>query len=301
MGISRWSGPGVFGLPQGSGDSNPTPGPTMSNHGFAVLDDRYTQSGGDVTAIYPCMFGAANDICVVDQAPATLSAVNLVAAAVPTTAVAMTLAAASTGITVVPAGGFQLGPTFPIVPAGCLCMDGLPAFIQMGTLGGGVSMYDPRTMVTRCITITSAGTDTGAVMNLVGYDWFGQRMTQQLTMGSSGSPVTTLKAFKFFQSATPVGSLSGSNVSLGTSDVYGFQLAAWDWASCYIVWNNIVSTITGFTAAVATSPSTNLLGDVRGTYGIQTTASNGTRKLQMFVSLQPWNLTQAGTWGVPQV
>ena len=97
MGISRWSGPGVFGLPQGSGDSNPTPGPTMSNHGFAVLDDRYTQSGGDVTAIYPCMFGAANDICVVDQAPATLSAVNLVAAAVPTTAVAMTLAAASTG------------------------------------------------------------------------------------------------------------------------------------------------------------------------------------------------------------
>lgn len=300
MAITRFSGPIVSGVLQGSGDSNPTPGPSIFRYGMALADERFIQFGGDVTSVVPCLYGG-DSICVADFAPSTLSTVNIVPAAVPTTAVAMTLAAAATGITLVAAGGFQLAAGFPIVPANCLVIDGLPGLIQLGQGSGGVSMYDPRTMSSRCLTITSVGTDTGAVMNIVGYDFYGNRMTCTTTMGSSGVPATTLKAFKFVQSCTPVGSLSGSNVSIGCSDIYGFQLAAWEWGNVSATWNVITATTnTGYTAPVATSPSTNLLGDVRGTYNVQTTASNGTRKLQAFVTPQAWNLTTPLLWGVTQ-
>jgi hypothetical protein len=212
----------------------------------------------------------------------------------------MTLAGASTGITVVGAGGFQIAPGYPTVPAGCLCIDGAPALINLGTQGGGITMFDPRTAVTRAIRISSAGTDTSGTGTVVGYDYYGQRMTQTLTLGSSGSPVTTTKAFKFLQSFTPAGTLSGSNVSVGTSDVYGFNLAAWEYPFASVTWNAILATAaTGFVAAVATTPSAST-GDVRGTYAIQSTASDGSRKLQMFVTSQAWNLTAVGQYGAVQ-
>ncbi len=297
MAISRVSGPLVCGLLSGSGDSNPQNGPSIFRYGMALADERYAQSGGDITADIPCLYGG-DSICVADFAPSAISLVNIVPAAVPVTTVAMTLAAAATGITVVPAGGFQLMPGMPTVPAGCLVIDGLPGVIQLGQ--GGPAMYDPRTMSARCIQIQSAGGDTGAVMNIVGYDWFGQRMTSQTTMGGTAT-VTTTKAFKFIQSATPVGTLSGSNVNLGCSDKYGFAIAAWEWGNLAITWNVInPTTNTGYVAPVATSPATNLTGDVRGTYTVQTTASDGTRKLQMFVTPQPWNLTTPLLWGVTQ-
>jgi hypothetical protein len=252
-----------------------------------------------VTNITPVLYGAG-DICVVDQAPATLSATNISAAAVPVAGTPLTLAGASTGITVVPAGGFQLMPTMNVIPANALMIDGNPALIQQGTLGGGVSMYDPRTMITRCLRFTSVGNDSTGTAAVVGYDWYGQLVHETVTLANA-TIATSKKALKAVVSITPAGTLSGSNLSVGTSDVYGFQLASYEWAFVTIYWATppaLLTSNTGYTAAVATNPATGITGDVRGTFLVPN-ASDGTKKLQVFITPQAWNATQTLLWGVP--
>jgi len=304
MGITAYKGPilatGGFGAPYFTGisESNDTPGPSCFSHGVGLLDWRWGPYGsGDVTNVIPNWF-ATSWINVLDQAPSLHATNNIVAAAVPVAGTPLVLAGASTGITVL-ATALTVTPG-NVVPAGCLVIDGNPAFIQLAQQAGGLSQYDARTMISRCLIFTSAGTDTGATASVVGYDVYGAPMHQTITLGSSGVPVTTLKAFKFIQSITPAGTLSGSNLSVGTSDTYGFPLAVFEFPFVQIYWNNaLISSNTGFTAAVTTSPSTAVLGDVRGTY-LTTSASDGTKKLQVFIMPQAWNDTATTLWGVQQ-
>ena len=278
-------------------DYNATPGPSLWSHGAGILDIRWgPYTAGDVTNVIPGWWG--NDkICVMDQAPSQLSAVNIVAAAVPVAGTPLVLAGASTGITVLTSALSLPGGT---VPSGSLVIDGNSAFVQLAQQGGGISMYDPRTTSQRAITFTSVGTDTGATAAVVGYDFYGAPVHQTITLGSSGSPVTTLKTFKYITSITPAGTLSGSNLSVGTSDVYGFGLVSAEFQFIQIYWNaGLISANTGYTVAVATSPATAATGDVRGTYAVQS-ASDGTKKLQIFITPQVWANTISTLWGVKQ-
>lgn len=300
MAITRFQGPLIVtgAGPNGSAlDYNETPGPSAFAHGVGLLDTRFGPfNGADVTAVIPLWYG--NDtICVVDQAPSTLSATNLAAAQVPVAGTALTLAGASTGITVIGAGGFAFGAnTFP---ANALMIDGNPAYVQMGQLAGGVSAYDPRTAVARCLQFTSAGDDHLATVAVIALDYYGNLFHETVTL-TNASVATSKKAAKAIVSFTPAGTLSGSNLSVGTSDTYGFDLAAYEFAFADIFWNNaFITATTGYTAPVTTSPATATTGDVRGTYAVQS-ASNGTRKLQMFVTPQAWNNTATTLFGVTQ-
>lgn len=279
------------------------PGPSSFAHGVGLVDSRYFPLlGGDISNVMPIWY-TTNDILVIDQVPSQLSATNIVAAAVPVSGTPMTLAGASTGITVVPTGGFSLGGAFPTVPAASLVLDGNPALIQLqsGTTGpaGGISMYDPRTTIARNVRITTAGNETSNSAAVIGYDWFGQIMHETITLGTAGV-YSGKKAFKFITSVTINGTLSGSNVSAGTGDVYGFPLASWEFDLVNIQWNAaLITATTGYTSALTPGPSTATSNDVRGTYAVQS-ASDGTKKLFVQLIPAPWQLTQAGLFGVVQ-
>lgn len=303
MAVTRYMGPlmapGAIAVPP-LGDYNDTPGPSGFAHGTGLVDTRFfPPGGGDVTNVLPLWY-AFNDILVVDQVPSTLSAVNLIPAAVPVAGTPMTLATASTGITVLGVGGFSLGGQYNTVPAGALVIDGNPALIQLGTLGGGVSSYDPRTAVCRNVRVTCAGNETGNTFSVVGADFYGNLVHETISLGTAGV-YSGKKALKFFISGTANGTLSGSNISVGDGDVYGFPLASWEFLLVNINWNStLITSSTGYTAALAlATPSTATTADVRGTYATQD-ASNGTKRLFIQLSPAPYNITQAGLYGNPQ-
>ena len=299
MPITRLSGPlivpGTLGPPP-SGDSNDTPGPSAFAHGVGVVDTRFMPSNSpDITAVLPQWY-STNSIIVLDQVPSQLSAVNLVPAAVPVVGTPMTLATASTGITVL-SSAFSLGGGFPSVPSGALVIDGNPAVSAMGPFSGGVSVYDPRVAVSRNVRVTTAGNETGNTMLVVGADLYGVLTHETISLGTAGV-YSGKKAFKFFISATLTGTASGSNVSVGTGDVYGFPMASWAFELMYIQWNaTLITATTGYTAALAlATPSTATTADVRGTYAVQS-ASDGSKRLFVQLSPAPWSLTQAGLFG----
>lgn len=278
-------------------DYNDSAGPSAFAHGVGIVDNRFGPfGGGDITNPLPFWWGT-DFICVINQAPATLAATNIVAAAVPVAGTAMTLAVASTGITVVPAGGFAFGTnTFP---AAALMIDGNPAFISLAQVGGGMSAYDPRTTSQRALRFTSAGNDSSGTAAVVGYDFYGNIIHETVTL-SNATVATSVKTYKTVASITPGGTLSGSNLSVGTSDVYGFPLASYEFQMAMIYWNaGLISATTGYTAAVTTSPATGITGDVRGKYAVQS-ASDGTKKLQVFIRPVAWQVTSAGLFGVTQ-
>lgn len=288
------AGPSISGL---STDYNDSAGPSIFAHGVGIVDNRFgPYNAGDITNILPCWWGDSS-ICVIDQAPATLGTANLAAAQVPVAGTKLTLAAASTGVTVLTAPYSAV--TGQIFPVGTRVIDGNPAMITLAAMGGGVSMYDPRTMSARQLIFTSAGDDHLATVAVVGVDVYGYTIHETVTL-TNASTVNTKKCYKGVISFTPSGTLSGSNLSVGTTDVYEFGLAAYEFQFVQIYWAGaLISANTGYTAPVTTSPATALTGDVRGTYATQS-ASNGTNKLQIFVRPQPWNLTAVGLFGVAQ-
>lgn len=300
MSITRMTGPLVISGagPLGSGalDYNDSPGPSAFAHGVALADNRMGPFGGtDIATPIPVWYGS-DSVAVVNQAPSTLSAVNISAAAVPVAGTAVTLAGASTGITVLTAPYAFGQNTFP---TGCRVIDGNPAFITLSPTGGGISAYDPRTMIGRCLRFTSVGNDSAATALVVGYDVYGIIVHETVTLANA-TVATSKKPLKAVLSITPAGTLSGSNLSVGTSDVYELPLAVYDFPWVRIYWaGTLISATTGFTAAVTTSPATATTGAVRGTYATQS-ASNGTNALQVFITPEAWHMDVAGLFGVTQ-
>jgi hypothetical protein len=238
-----------------------------------------------------------------DFVPSTLSAVALAAAQVPVSGTPLTLVSSSgAGITVSTTPTLMF-PSLVTLPTGTLFIDGIPAPKVFGAGGDATALYDAALMGARCLTITSVGNDSGAVLNLVGFDAYGYPLHQTITMGNAGA-VTTLKAFKGLISATPVGTLSGSNVSIGQSDTYGMPIFCSSAATTVTgFWNNLIITGAGtVTSGVTTSPATALTGDVRGTYLVGS-ASNNTKRLTVYqhpvLSNMVTNIT-TGVFGVPQ-
>ena len=305
MTVTRYMGPlvaaGAVAVPP-TGDYNDTPGPSAFAHGVGLPDMRYFGvGGGDVTNVLPLWY-STNDILVVDQIPTTLSAVNLIPAAVPVSGTPMTLAAAATGITVVATGGFSLGGNFPTVPANALVIDGTPAWIQLGTLGGGVSCYDPRTALTRIVRVTCAGNETNNTFSYVGADYYGNLVHETITLGTAGV-YSGKKAIKFFISGTANGTLSGSNVSVGTGDVFGFNLAAWEFDLVNIQWNAAaITSTTGFTAALAlaTASTATTARCSRHLCHAVVCVRMEPRSFLSKSARRSWNISQAGLFGNTQ-
>jgi hypothetical protein len=175
---------------------------------------------------------------------------------------------------------------------------------------GVMAMADPHQGVSRCLQVTSSGAGgTGYTVLVRGYDVYGVPMAERIAVANSATATAGVKAFKYVTSCTlekSGGGTFGANISVGTTDVFGFALKSdlFEYTNIAMA-GSYVSASTGYTAAVETSPATATTGDVRGTYAVQT-ASNGTRRLIMFVTISQTNLYNAtnldssSMFGVPQ-
>jgi hypothetical protein len=170
--------------------------------------------------------------------------------------------------------------------------------VKSVTTAGGVTVYQldcPRAVKVNCSTTARAFTVTG-------YDYYGQLMTETITVSVAGTAVTGKKAFFQISGATIAGSATA--VLIGTSDVLGIPVRVFN--AGYITSvksNNTLAQDAGTFVAADTATATATTGDVRGTY-VPATASDGTVRTVMTIALPGIAVgptaTRVGALGVTQ-
>lgn len=284
-----------------TGTSNANLGPSLAWGGMGLFDPRAQYDRIRYGAIG---FLGSSDIPVIDAVPSTLAVANIAASQSPGAGAIALVTTTGAGATVL-ATALTVWPSGNIVPAGAIALDGVPGLVTFGRtqLASGnsvVSLYDPTKALARNIRITSGGTDTGITFTVKGFDVYGFPMTETIT-GASAGIASGKKAFKFVVSITQSGAVA-STMSVGTGDVYGFPLRVDTIGYVGLVWNGSLVTVnTGWTTSDTTSPATATTGDVRGTYAVQGAASNGTLRLQAYVTPSAANIgSNTGLFGVAQ-
>ncbi len=168
--------------------------------------------------------------------------------------------------------------------------------------GGFALLFDPTQGVARNISVTGSNATATAAFTMVGYDIYGQSMSEIITAVGT-TTIFGKKAFKYFVSATPNVTQAGSTYSVGLGDTFGFHVRADKFPYVTVMWNNSLATsANGFTTA-AVGVATNSTGDVRGTIQISTSgalgtsafnlASNGTSRLFMAIDVPLYNMIKA--------
>lgn len=180
-----------------------------------------------------------------------------------TTALATTISSAAGSLTL--SGGTGIGTTSTTITVS----SGTRTVIDLG--------------VERAITISGDTGVTVAAFTINGYDDYQVPVTATLSGPSGYTTVTTTKTFRYVYSAS-VGGATGSGVTIGTADTFGFRVRANNFGETQLTWGNTgVTATTGFTAAVATDPATATTGNVRGTYAVQS-AADGAKKLSVWIA-----------------
>ena len=170
--------------------------------------------------------------------------------------------------------------------------------VKSVTTAGGVSVYQldcPRAIKVNCSTTARAFTVTG-------YDYYGQAMSEVITVSVAGTAVTGKKAFFQVTGVTIAGSATA--VLVGTSDKLGIPVRVFN--ASYIASvksNDALAQDAGTFVAADTATATTTTGDVRGTY-IPATASDGIVRTTMGILLPAIavgpNATRVGALGVNQ-
>jgi hypothetical protein len=154
----------------------------------------------------------------------------------------------------------------------------------------------PRAVKVNCST-------TARAFTVSGYDYYGQAMSEVITVATAGTAVTGLKAFFQISGVTIAG--SATDVLVGTGDVFGCPVRFID--KSYVVrygWNNATTDDTSGTLTVAdTATATTGTGDVRGTFA-PSTAADGIKRAVVTLALPAIavgpNATRVGALGVTQ-
>jgi len=153
----------------------------------------------------------------------------------------------------------------------------------------------PRAVKVNCSTTARAFTVTG-------YDYYGQLMTETITVAVAGTAVTGKKAFFSVSGATIAGSATA--VLIGTSDKLGIPVRVFN--AGYITSvksNDTLAQDAGTFVAADQNTATATTGDVRGTY-TPATASDGTVRTVMTIALPGIAVgptaTRVGALGVTQ-
>lgn len=293
MAITGFKGPAVsFGAyPQA--DNNEFEGPDVHNAGSALQDPRtYTSySGGNWVCGW---FQSARGYLTIDATPGTSNGTCI--AASQSGATAMTLASAnnSSSQIVVNANFINAsnGATGSAIAIGCPDATATSQFFAFGSGGArgtsGVNIWDPTRAISRVITVTTAGTDTGRTVTIAGNDIYGVPMTQTLVTANT-STVATTKAFKYIRSVT-LDALPTGGISVGVGTVFGLPLRCDTLAFAQIF--HLTSSATAITAANTTA-SDATSGDARGTFTVA--AVTGTSRLTVFQSVTATALGQLAT------
>lgn len=153
----------------------------------------------------------------------------------------------------------------------------------------------PRTVKVNCST-------TARAFTVSGYDYYGQAMSEVITVAVAGTAVTGKKAFFQVSGATIAG--SATVVLIGTSDVLGLPVRVTNVAYVASVKSNsTLAQDAGTFIAADTATATTSTGDVRGTY-TPATASDGIVRTVMGILLPAIavgpNATRVGALGVTQ-
>jgi len=154
----------------------------------------------------------------------------------------------------------------------------------------------PRAVKVNCAT-------TARAFTVSGYDYYGQAMSEVITVATAGTAVTGAKAFYQISGVTIAG--SATTVVVGTGDVFGCPVRFID--KSYVVrygWNNATTDDTSGTLTVAdTATATTGTGDVRGTFA-PSTAADGIKRAVITLALPAIavgpNATRVGALGVTQ-
>ena len=157
----------------------------------------------------------------------------------------------------------------------------------------------------RAVSVTTGtGTTVSSTFTVVGYDVYGQSMSEAIVSGAVASTTTPgKKAFFQIVSVTGTGATT-STITCGTTDVLGCPVRILDLG--YIIhagYNNVLADNAGTAVAAATATATTTTGDVRGTF-TPASATNGIRRLVMSIALPaiatgPY-ATRTGAYGVTQ-
>jgi len=289
-------------------NQNPDSGPSLFHMATALLDPRvqYTYDIGQ--AQNPQGFSSAG--VAIQGAPTVgwLSATFQVADYTPGTASTTSLAAINTAITASTVVTLTTSSVQGVTTAstctnaingslvtGLWQIDSTPAPYTFGT--GTYGVWDPANPpIGRCVAISSAtGNNLSAnTFTISGYDAYGYPITQVMA-GPNAATTYSTKAFKWVSGITVAATAATNTFSIGFSDTYGLPLFAQQVGYIRAFWANTnveTSAATTFTAGSTTISTTS--SDVRGTIGIAgVTISNGARKLQMWQSVAPSNLTLA--------
>jgi len=164
------------------------------------------------------------------------------------------------------------------------------------TPNGTVLQLDmPRAVKVNCATTARAFTVTG-------YDYYGQPMSETITVAVASTAVTGKKAFYQITSATIAGSATA--VVIGTSDKLGIPVRVTNVAYVASVKSNdTLAQDAGTVVAADTATASTTTGDVRGTYA-PATASDGLVRTVMGILLPGIavgpNATRVGALGVNQ-
>jgi hypothetical protein len=153
----------------------------------------------------------------------------------------------------------------------------------------------PRAVKVNCSTTARAFTVTG-------YDYYGQPMSETITVSVAGTAVNGKKAFFQISGVTIAGSATVCLV--GTTDILGLPVRVFNVAYIASVKsNNTLAQDAGTFTAADTATATTTTGDVRGTY-VPATASDGIVRTVMGILLPGIavgpNATRTGALGVNQ-
>jgi len=177
--------------------------------------------------------------------------------------------------------------------------------LTAGTSAKSVIRQDGTTViqldVPRALQVNSS--TTARTFTVSGWDYYGQPMTETITVATAGTAKSGKKAWYQISSVTISGSATA--VTVGTTDILGSPVRIIDGG--YIIdpgWAGALAPDTGtFTAADTTNPATSSTGDVRGTYQ-PSSASNGSNRLVMSIAVPAIavgpNATRIGALGVTQ-
>lgn len=300
MTITAYTGPVLTiastGVPA---NQNPEHGPSAFMYAAGLLDPRAPFTyypGQDFGAPTYAFMGAG--YMVVDQAPSTISAVNIAASQSPGAGAITLVSSSAAGITV---GQSIVRSDTGATVTGLLAIDTKMTPVTFGQ-AGTIRAWDPTKAISRNVRLTSGGNDSGITFTVSGYDVYNYPMTETIT-GANAGVASGAKAFKYISGVTHTGSVA-TTLTIGTGDVFGLGLRVDRFAYAEITWASAkITANTGFVAAVTTSPATALTGDVRGTYAVQS-ASDGTKQLQVKIIPSVANLAATsliiGLFGVTQ-
>jgi len=176
--------------------------------------------------------------------------------------------------------------------------------LTAGTSAKSVVRADGTTVIQldlpRAIKVNSS--TTARAFTVSGYDYYGQAMSEVITVSVAGTAVTGKKAFFQVSGVTIAGSATA--VVVGTSDVLGLPVRVFNVAYVTSVKsNNTLAQDAGTFVAADTATATTTTGDVRGTY-VPATASDGIVRTVMTIALPGIavgpNATRVGALGVTQ-